>query len=49
MNGKKAKALRREIYGEESLKQKRRYTYDNGARRNVSTSSRARYQQAKKG
>lgn len=56
MNGKKAKKIRRQVYGDQSLRSPRSYEADivftrKGARRiirNVSTSLRALYQAAKK-
>jgi hypothetical protein len=53
MNAKKAKALRREIYGDTSLRIERAYVYEgsiyNGTCLNRHGSFRARYQAAKRG
>ena len=47
MNGRKAKALRRKIYGQMSLQDERRYArYRNGMMKNLGL--RAEYQAAKK-
>lgn len=49
MNEKKAKALRRQIYGDLSLRAKRRYVLDSfGVIRNHPSDHRAAYQAAKK-
>ena len=48
MNVKKAKVLRREIYGNTSLRVKRQYTKFRGFTENHPDTPRARYQAAKK-
>jgi len=48
MNGRKAKALRREVYGDGTRRPKRRYVRKNGTIENAPNSPRARYQEAKK-
>ena len=49
MNGRKAKALRREVYGDGSRRPKRQYVRGrNGGIENAPNSLRARYQSAKK-
>jgi hypothetical protein len=54
MNGKKAKAIRRAVYGDQSLRQKREYESvvlgrsRLGTIRNVAGSLRSRYQKAKR-
>lgn len=48
MNAKKAKALRREIYGDTSLRIKRQYTNCRGFIENRPDTHRARYQAAKR-
>ena len=50
MSGRRAKALRRRIYGDLSLRSSRRYVRVNGSTlANAPESLRARYQQAKRG
>lgn len=48
MNAKKAKRLRREIYGDTSLKIKRKYVVISGGIANHPDSPRAKYQLAEK-
>ena len=53
MNARKAKALRRKVYGEQSLRQERTYSREawnsKGQLLNHPDSLRAKYQQLKKG
>jgi hypothetical protein len=48
MRGKKAKAIRRAVYSDNSIKAKRTYVIANGVIENQEGTLRARYQKAKK-